>query len=272
MLQAYQLRLVRPCLKDVSSAASLLEKFVLQTVNLNSRSFLSLLLSPASGIRALPIRFQSASRSGRRYARLMEAESSQGLFTVSHSIDRTARDSQTRPLRRCLRFTKTNRTLFSARFCGICRFLMDAWKAGCRDSGLLLELTQHGLGYDNFKGFTSSASARLYLKQVHCFGKQRVGHAGEVTVLSERTRLLHFRMFFNVSICFHAEASSKNPTREGAHSLHCRRRYYNNRITLLTGLVCSLPYVGRGIKLCNEVQDTAPEFLGFGISFTSDAS
>ena len=27
---------------------------------------------------------------------------------------------------------------------------------------------------------------------------------------------------------------------------------------------------GRGVKLCNEVQDTAPEFPGFGISFTND--
>eukprot|EP00439_Symbiodinium_sp_Y106_P032078 s3675_g3.t2 len=65
---------------DVSSAASLLEKFVLQTVNLNSRSFLS-----------------------RRYARLME-------------------DCQRQPNKAA-------------------KFLMDAWKAGCRDSGLLLELT-----------------------------------------------------------------------------------------------------------------------------------
>ena len=30
-----------------------------------------------------------------------------------------------------------------------------------------------------FKRFASSASARLYLKQGHCFGKQRVGHTGE---------------------------------------------------------------------------------------------
>ena len=54
-----------------------------------------------------------------------------------------------------------------------------------------------------FKRFASSALGRLYLKQVHCFGKPRVGH------------------------------------------------------------------VGRGIKLCNEVQDTAPEFHGFGINFTT---
>ncbi|CAE7555238.1 PRPF39 [Symbiodinium sp. KB8] len=65
---------------DASSAASLLEKFVLQTVNLNSRSFLS-----------------------RRYARLME-------------------DCQRQPNKAA-------------------KFLTDAWKAGCRDSGLLLELT-----------------------------------------------------------------------------------------------------------------------------------
>ena len=29
-----------------------------------------------------------------------------------------------------------------------------------------------------------------------------------------------FRMFFHVSICFHAEALSNNPTRKVAHSLH----------------------------------------------------
>ena len=32
----------------------------------------------------------------------------------------------------------------------------------------------------DFDRFASSASARLYLKQAHCFGKQEVGHAGEV--------------------------------------------------------------------------------------------
>ena len=32
----------------------------------------------------------------------------------------------------------------------------------------------------NFKRFASSASARLCLKQVHCFRKQQVGHTGEV--------------------------------------------------------------------------------------------
>ena len=36
--------------------------------------------------------------------------------------------------------------------------------------------------------FASSASARLYLKQVHCFGKRQVGHTGEV--LREGVRLL----------------------------------------------------------------------------------
>ena len=38
------------------------------------------------------------------------------------------------------------------------------------------------------------------------------------------------------------------------------------------GLVYNLPYVGKGIKLCDEVQDTAPEFASFGISFTNDVS
>ena len=45
--------------------------------------------------------------------------------------------------------------------------------------------------------------------------------------------------------------------------------YYDNRITLLTGPIYTLPYVGRGIKIkgCNEVQDTAPECQGIGINF-----
>ena len=34
----------------------------------------------------------------------------------------------------------------------------------------------------------------------------------------------------------------------------------------------NLPYGGRGIKLCNEVHDTAPELPGFGICFTNDVS
>ena len=37
-----------------------------------------------------------------------------------------------------------------------------------------------------FKCFASSASARLCLKQVHCFGKQEVGHTDKV--LSEWLR------------------------------------------------------------------------------------
>ena len=39
-----------------------------------------------------------------------------------------------------------------------------------------------------FERFASSASARLYLKQVHCFGKRQVDHTGEV--LREGVRLL----------------------------------------------------------------------------------
>ena len=79
---------------------------------------------------------------------------------------------------------------------------------------------------------------------------------------------ISFRMLFNVSTCFHAEALSNNPTRKVAQSL----RYLIDLlcITLLTDLVCNLPY-GRGIKLC-EVHYTAPEFPGFGIDFTNDVS
>ena len=74
-------------------------------------------------------------------------------------------------------------------------------------------------------------------------------------------------MFVNVSVCFHAEALSRHPTRKMAHSLQYPiNRCYNHRITRLTGLVYNLPYVGRGIKVCNEVQVTAPEFKGFGIN------
>ena len=43
----------------------------------------------------------------------------------------------------------------------------------------------------------------LYLKQVNCLGKQRVGHTGE-----------------DASVCFLAEALSKHPTRKVAHSPH----------------------------------------------------
>ena len=64
---------------------------------------------------------------------------------------------------------------------------------------------------------------------------------------------------FNVSICFHSEAPSKNPTRKVAHSLH-----YPVGVAVVTvshfSLVSYLPCVGRGSKLCNEVQDTAPKF------------
>ena len=77
---------------------------------------------------------------------------------------------------------------------------------------------------------------------------------------------------FNVSTCCHVEALSKTPTQNGTFPALCHRRYYNNRITLLTGLLYNLPYVGRGIKLCSEIQDTASEFPGFGISFTNDVS
>ena len=62
----------------------------------------------------------------------------------------------------------------------------------------------------------------------------------------------------NVSICFHSEAPSKNPTRKVAHSLH-----YPVDVTITVShfsLVSYLPCVGRGSKLCNEVQDTAPKF------------
>ena len=82
-----------------------------------------------------------------------------------------------------------------------------------------------------------------------------------------------FRMCFAASTCFHAEAPSNNPARKVAHSLH-----YPIDVTilivsqLLTGLVYNLPYAGRGIKFCNEVQDTAPEFPSFGINFTNDVS
>ena len=76
-----------------------------------------------------------------------------------------------------------------------------------------------------------------------------------------------FRMCLNVSV-FHAESLSNNPTRKVAHSLQypidgC----HNNRMTLPPGLVVvyNLPSVGRGLKLRNEVQDTAPEFTGFGM-------
>ena len=34
--------------------------------------------------------------------------------------------------------------------------------------------------YCNFKGFASSASALLYLKQVHRFGKQKADHTGDL--------------------------------------------------------------------------------------------
>ena len=94
-----------------------------------------------------------------------------------------------------------------------------------------------GLG---FTGFNTHSKADPFF-----LGKTRVGHTGEV--LSERTRLLRIRMFLMSSSHFHAEASSKNPTREVAQSLHCALL---QRITLLTGLVYSLRYVGRGIKLC----------------------
>ena len=74
-------------------------------------------------------------------------------------------------------------------------------------------------------------------------------------------------MCFNVSICFHAEALSiseqQSHAKGGTFAALSHRRYYNRRITLLTGLVYNLPYVGRGMKLCNEVQGTAPEFPGF---------
>ena len=54
---------------------------------------------------------------------------------------------------------------------------------------------------------------------------------------------------------FHAEALSKTPTRKVPALSH--GRYYNDHITLLTGLVYNLPYVGREIKLRNEAPDTA---------------
>ena len=52
------------------------------------------------------------------------------------------------------------------------------------------------------ESFASSASARLYLKQVYCFGKQQVGHTGEV--LREGVHLLQNVLLcvVNVSICF----------------------------------------------------------------------
>ncbi|CAE7227532.1 prpf39 [Symbiodinium sp. CCMP2592] len=107
---------------DVSSAASLLEKFVLQTVNLNSRSFLS-----------------------RRYARLME-------------------DCQRQPNKAA-------------------KFLMDAWKAGCRDSGLLLELTSLLMrtASDEGRGKLARCMA-LFEEAIHA---ATAGQARNVPVLEE---------------------------------------------------------------------------------------
>ena len=59
-----------------------------------------------------------------------------------------------------------------------------------------------------------------------------------------------------VSIGFHAKALSSNPSRNVAQSLHYpHRREYKNSVTLLTSLVYNLADVGRGIQLCNEVQE-----------------
>ena len=45
----------------------------------------------------------------------------------------------------------------------------------------------------------------------------------------------------------HAEALSYNPRRRVARSALSYQRYYDNHITLLTGLVYNLPYVGRAL-------------------------
>ena len=67
----------------------------------------------------------------------------------------------------------------------------------------------------------------------------------------------------SVNICFHAQSrgSEQYSHAEGGTFPAC----YKNRIILLTSLVYNLPYVGRGVKLCNKVRDTAPAFPGLGI-------
>ena len=74
----------------------------------------------------------------------------------------------------------------------------------------------------------------------------------------------------NVNKCFHAEALSNNPMRKVAeHSLHYPIDVAKASITLVTSHLLEGEW---GSKLCNKVQDTDPEFPGFGISFTIDVS
>ena len=71
------------------------------------------------------------------------------------------------------------------------------------------------------------------------------------------------------------EALSNNPTRKVAHFLHHPIDVTTISVShfpLVSYTTPHMSYVGRGIKLCNEVQDTAREFPGFGISFTNDVS
>ena len=78
------------------------------------------------------------------------------------------------------------------------------------------------------------------------------------------------RCVFNVSICFHSEALRNNPTQKAAHSLH-----YPIDVALKIGFLTTTSHMLEGewgIKLCNKVQDTAPEFGSFGINFTHDVS
>ena len=82
-----------------------------------------------------------------------------------------------------------------------------------------------------------------------------------------------FRMFSNDSICFHVEALGNNPMQKVALSLHDRidvTIIFVSHFSLVS--YTTSPSVGTGIKLCNQVQETATEFCGCGISFTNDVS
>ena len=62
--------------------------------------------------------------------------------------------------------------------------------------------------------------------------------------------------FMSVFGC-HAEALSYNPRRRVAHSALSHKRYYDNHITRLTGLVYNLPYVGTA--LCTSPISANPQ-------------
>ena len=112
------------------------------------------------------------------------------------------------------------------------------WVEAALPCAVRIRLLRSRLKGTRFKLFAASASARLYLKQEHFFGKQQVGHTGKV--LHEGVHLLQNVVVFNISIGFHDEALSSTPTRQVAHLLH-----YPIEVAIKMVLHFSLPDVGR---------------------------